>query len=151
MAGDRYRRIRVDAATYRAGETVDALAGSFERMWALAAFDPSSLRDFAHANPSLDADVSGPALLLTGPGCRTVDLRRKLYADLHTASRVIVHAAYFLPSRELGRMLAAVALRGEVRILMPANSDVPVAQLATGTRSGALAVSRSGSSSICRK
>jgi len=39
MAGDRYRRIRVDAATYRAGETVDALAGSFERMWALAAFD----------------------------------------------------------------------------------------------------------------
>ena len=28
-------------------------------------------------------------------------------------------------------MLANVALRGEVRILMPANSDVPVAQLAT--------------------
>ena len=28
-------------------------------------------------------------------------------------------------------MLADVALRGEVRILMPANSDVPVAQLAT--------------------
>jgi hypothetical protein len=58
-------------------------------------------------------------------------LRRQLYADLRTASRVTVHAAYFLPSGELGRMLTNVALRGEVRILMPANSDVPVAQLAT--------------------
>ena len=113
------------------GPTVDALAGSFERMWALAAFDPSSLRDFARTNPRLDRDVSGPALFLTGPGCRTVDLLRQLQADLHTASRVTVHAAYFLPSRELGRMLADVALRGEVRILMPANSDVPVAKLAT--------------------
>ena len=120
-----------DFALELQGPMVDALTGSFERMWALAAFEPSSLRNFARAHPRPDADVSGPALLLTGPGCRTVDLRRQLYADLRTASRVTVHAAYFLPSGELGRMLANVALRGEVRILMPANSDVPVAQLAT--------------------
>jgi len=129
--GDGVTRDWRDVVLELQGPTVDALAGSFERMWALAAFDPSSLRDFARANPRQDRDVSGPALFLTGPGCRTVDLRRQLHADLHTASRVTVHAAYFLPSRELGRMLAEVALRGEVRILMPANSDVPVAQLAT--------------------
>jgi cardiolipin synthase len=44
---------------------------------------------------------------------------------------VDVHAAYFLPSQELGVLLEQVAERGEVRILMPAKSDVPVAQLAT--------------------
>jgi cardiolipin synthase len=120
-----------DIALELQGPTVDALAGSFERMWALAPFDPSSLRHFARANAYLDGDATWPALFLTGPGCRTVDLRRQLHADLHTASRVTVHAAYFLPSRELRRMLSEVALRGEVRILMPANSDVPVAQLAT--------------------
>ena len=107
-----------DIALELQGPTVDALSGSFERMWALAAFDPSSLRDFARANPPPDGDVSAPALLLTGPGSRTADLRRQLHADLHTAFRVTVHAVHFLPSRELGRMLADVALRGKARILI---------------------------------
>jgi cardiolipin synthase len=120
-----------DVALQLQGPVVDALTGSFERMWALAPFDPARLRDFGRAHRRTDGDASAPALLLAGPGCRTVDLRRQLHADLRTASRVTVHAAYFLPSRELGRMLADVALRGDVRILMPANSDVPVAQLAT--------------------
>lgn len=120
-----------DFALELQGPMVDALTASFERMWTLAPFEPSSLRDFARAHPRLDRDASGPALLLAGPGCRTMDLRRQLYSDLRTASRVIVHAAYFLPSRKLGRMLADVALRGEVRILIPASSDVPVAMLAT--------------------
>jgi cardiolipin synthase len=128
--GDGVTRGWRDVALELQGPTVDALAGSFERMWALAAFDASSLRDFVRGNPRLDGGVSGPALLLTGPGCRSAEVRRELYADLRTASRVSVHAAYFLPSQAFGCMLAEVALRGEVRILMPANSDVPVAQLA---------------------
>ena len=43
-----------DVALELQGPMVDALAGSFERMWALAAFDPSSLRDFARTHPRLD-------------------------------------------------------------------------------------------------
>ncbi|MBL0143603.1 MAG: hypothetical protein IPP91_16205 [Betaproteobacteria bacterium] len=120
-----------DFALELRGPVVDALAVSFVRMWALAGFGAIDLREFIRTRPPSNRDPSGPALLLAGPGCRTVDLRRQLYADLRTASRVIVHAAYFLPSRELCRTLADVALRGEVRILMPAKSDVPVAQLAT--------------------
>lgn len=120
-----------DFALELQGPTVDALSASFERMWALAPFEPSGLRAFAAAHRRLARDASEPSLLLAGPGSRTIDLRRHLYGDLRVASRVSVHAAYFLPSRELGRMLADVALRGEVRILIPAKSDVPLARLAT--------------------
>ena len=120
-----------DLALELRGPTVEALTDSFARMWALAAFNPASLRAFARAPPKPESEASRPTLLLAGPGCRTGDLRELLYADLRAASRVTVHAAYFLPSKELGRILADVALRGEVRILMPGSSDVPVAQLAT--------------------
>ena len=120
-----------DLALELRGPLVDALALSFVRMWALARFDPIALRDFARAVPLSDQNASTPALLLAGPGCRTIDLRGQVYADIETASRVDVHAAYFLPSQQLRVALAQAALRGEVRILMPANSDVLVAQLAT--------------------
>jgi len=120
-----------DFALKLQGPLVDALTISFERMWALAPFEPSSLRQFARAASRPCRDPFEPALLLSGPGCRTVDLHRQLYDDLRAASRVAVHAAYFLPSRQLGHVLADVALRCEVRILLPANSDVPVAKLAT--------------------
>ncbi|MGH8746936.1 MAG: phospholipase D-like domain-containing protein, partial [Burkholderiales bacterium] len=101
-------------------------------MWSLAAFGVAELRRFARTRPPSNHDPSRPALLLTGPGWRSVDTRRQLYDDLRTASRVSVHAAYFLPTRKFGRMLADAGSRGEARILMPANSDVPVAQLAAG-------------------
>jgi cardiolipin synthase len=113
------------------GPLVDALAHSFMRMWALARFDPVALSEFARAGARSEQDMATPALLLAGPGCRAADLRRQLHADLKAASRVDVHAAYFLPSQEFGALLKHVAGRGEVRILMPAKSDVPVAQLAT--------------------
>lgn len=129
--GDGVARGWRDLALELHGPMVDALTSSFARMWALAAFEPANLRDFARTRPLPDLDESRPALLLAGPGCRT-ELRHQLYADLRRASRVTVHAAYFLPSRKLGRILADVALRGEVGILMPARSDVPVALLATG-------------------
>ena len=119
-----------DFALELRGPLVEALAGSFVRMWELAAFGVHELRHFARTRPPSNHDFSRPALLLAGPGWRSVDTRRQLYADLRKASRVSVHAAYFLPTRKFGRMLAGAASRGEVRILMPANSDVPVAQLA---------------------
>ncbi len=121
-----------DFALELRGPLVEALAGSFARMWSLAPFGVAELRRFARTRPPSIQDPSRPALLLTGPGWRSVDTRRQLYADLRAASRVSVHAAYFLPTRKFGRMLADAASRGEARILMPANSDVPVAQLAAG-------------------
>lgn len=129
--GDGVSRGWRDLALEVRGPLVDALARSFRRMWALAGFDAAMLREFARGGPRSDQGEVAPALLLAGPGCRTADLRRRLYADLEAAARVDAHAAYFLPSRELRMLLERAALRGEVRILMPARSDVPVAQLAT--------------------
>jgi len=119
-----------DFALELQGPTVDALSRSFERMWALAPFGPSNLRHFALGRSTVTGDTSLPALLLAGPGSGTDELRRQLHDDLRTASNATIHAAYFLPSRELGRLLANVARRGEVRVLLPARSDVALAQLA---------------------
>lgn len=112
------------------GPMVDLLADSLERMWALAPFGPSTLRYFARRQRSMARDASGPMLLLAGPGSRTTDIQQQLHCDLRAATRTIIYAAYFLPSRELSRLLRDVALRGDLRILMPGYSDVPVAQLA---------------------
>lgn len=120
-----------DLALELRGPTVEALTDSFACMWALAAFTPATLHAFTRAPSTPNPGLSRPSLLLTGPGCRSGDLRETLYSDLRAAARVTVHAAYFLPSQKLGRILVDVALHGEVRILMPGRSDVPVAQLAT--------------------
>ena len=138
-----------DFALELQGPIVDALTVSFERMWALAPFEPSGLRAFARAPAPRYHDPSGPALLLTGPGCHAMDFRRQVHGDLRAASRVALHAAYFLPSRELGHLLADVASRCEVRILIPADSDVPGRNSPPGTPYVASTARRSGSSSIC--
>jgi cardiolipin synthase len=112
------------------GPIVEELFASFERMWTLSPFRPSNLRRFAMAPVRAPWNSSRPALLLAGPGSRSVNLQRRLHDDLRTASQASIYAAYFLPSRELRRRLGSVARRGDVRILLTARSDVPLAQLA---------------------
>src|SRR5690606_8645649 len=97
-----------DLALELRGPGACALGESFAQMWALAAFAPANVRAFARACRPSKRDAQARMLLLTGPGCRISELRRRLYADLRVASRVTIHAAYFLPSRGLRRMLADV-------------------------------------------
>ncbi|MCF5093031.1 hypothetical protein GIW57_23000 [Stenotrophomonas sp. PA-6-5C] len=113
------------------GPLVEALYASFERHWTLAPFAPGALRAFARSRPVAGAAAGQPAVLLSGPGCRSAELRRVMHRDLGAATRVDAHAAYFLPSGRIRRLLAAVARRGSVRVLVPASGDVPLAQLAT--------------------
>jgi len=69
--------------------------------------------------------------IVGGPGRPQLLVNRTLRADLKKATRVDVATAYFLPTRGLRRLLRSVARRGQVRVLLSENSDVPVARLAS--------------------
>ncbi len=120
-----------DLAIELHGPLVGDLCASFERQWALASFSPGAWRRFVRDRPRIDNPGDRAALLLAGPGCRSAELRRALHRDIDGASRIDVHAAYFLPSRRLRVALQDAARRGAVRVLVPAHGDVALAQLAT--------------------
>ena len=125
-AGWRDFAVRVD------GPVVDSLAESFARMWDLSAFGRRQLRGFWRTGRRLITAAQGqPELLLSGPGCPTAELRRRLLFDIRAARRILVWAAYFLPSRRIGAALRDAARRGEAEIMLGERSDVPVSRWAS--------------------
>ena len=125
-AGWRDFAVRVD------GPVVDSLAESFARMWDLSAFGRRDFRGFWRKGRRLAVGAQGqPELLLSGPGCPTAELRRRLLFDIRTARRILVWAAYFLPSRRIGAALRDAARRGEAEIMLGERSDVPVSRWAS--------------------
>lgn len=119
-----------DVALQVRGPIVAAIQQSFNRMWALAHFEARAIRTFLRTCPRSAAEPGANQLLLPGPGCHSASLARRLHADLADAREVSAHAPYFLPSRKLRGLLRRVAATGRVRILIAAQSDVPLAQLA---------------------
>jgi cardiolipin synthase len=80
--------VRVD------GPVVDALADSFARMWDLSAFGRREFRRFWRRSPPLVAGADQqPELLLSGPGCPTAELRRRLLFDIRAARRMQVRTS----------------------------------------------------------
>jgi cardiolipin synthase len=71
------------------------------------------------------------SLLLQRPGLRQRGFQQALRADLRHARHIAITAAYFLPTRRLRRSLMAAAHHAQLRLLLPARSDVPVLQVAT--------------------
>ncbi len=125
-AGWRDFAVRVD------GPVVDALAESFARMWDLSAFGRREFRHFWRRAPRLAAGTcEQPELLLSGPGCPTAELRRRLLLDIRAARRIQAWAAYFLPSRRIGAAIRDAARRGEAEIMLGERSDVPVSRWAS--------------------
>ena len=125
-AGWRDFAVRVD------GPVVDALAESFARMWDLSAFGRREFRRFWRRSPPLVAGADQqPELLLSGPGCPTAELRRRLLFDIRAARRMQAWAAYFLPSRRIGAAIRDAARRGEADIMLGERSDVPVSRWAS--------------------
>ncbi|MGB7737691.1 MAG: phosphatidylserine/phosphatidylglycerophosphate/cardiolipin synthase family protein, partial [Steroidobacteraceae bacterium] len=118
--------VRVD------GPVVDTLAESFARMWDLSAFGRREFRDFWRTGRRLAVDAQGePELLLSGPGCPTAELRRRLLFDIRAARRMQAWAAYFLPSRRIGAAIRDAARRGEAEIMLGEGSDVAVSRWAS--------------------
>jgi len=125
-AGWRDFAVRVD------GPVVDTLAESFARMWNLSAFGRRELRGFWRTSRRPAVGAQGqPELLLSGPGCPTAELRRRLLFDIRAARRMQAWAAYFLPSRRIGAAIRDAARRGEVDIMLGERSDVPVSRWAS--------------------
>lgn len=73
-------------------------------------------------------DVS---LLLQRPGLKQRGFQQALRSDLRHAKQVSITAAYFLPTSRLRRALMKAARHTNLRLLLPAHSDVPVLQVAT--------------------
>lgn len=111
------------------GPPVRALEHSFDQLWSLADFHPAR---FARLRPSRARGASGPEplqLLTSGPGLGVNPLKRALLRDLGRAAELRIASAYFLPTWRLRRRLMQAARRGaRVQLLLPAKSDVPLAQ-----------------------
>jgi cardiolipin synthase len=112
------------------GPLAGDLARGFSVLFEAADLARTGLRSLARFLRHQQVDLDSAAAIVGGPGGPQALLKRTLRADLKVARRVDIAAAYFLPSRRLRRLLRRAARRGPVRVLLSANSDVPVARLA---------------------
>ncbi|MFM8470349.1 MAG: phospholipase D-like domain-containing protein [Limisphaerales bacterium] len=131
-AGDGVTRGWCDVGLHIAGPLAAQLAESFDKMFTRAELRHRSfmrvMQTGAHARiAGADGD-----LLMSGPGRGFSTLKRALRLDLKNARNVRIMAAYFLPTWKLRRSLQLVARRGgRVQLMLPGQSDVPLAQLAS--------------------
>jgi cardiolipin synthase A/B len=130
--GDGIERGWRDFAVAIEGPVVGALGASFARMWELAAFGRNEIREF-WAQRQRPATGSGETieLLVSGPGCRTAELRRRLVRDLREARSFFGWTSYFVPSRRVGAAIREAGRRGAARLLLGARSDVPLSRWAS--------------------
>ena len=130
--GDGVKRGWCDVGLHVSGPLAGPLADSFDKMFTRAELRHRAfmrvLRTGAHARLAHpDGD-----LLMSGPGRGFSTLKRALSVDLGNARRVQIMAAYFLPTWKLRRALQRVVRRGgQVQLILPGQSDVPLAQLAS--------------------
>lgn len=131
-AGDGVARGWCDVGLHIAGPLAAQLTESFDKMFTRAELRHRAFMRMmgtgAHARiAGADGD-----LLMSGPGRGFSTLKRALRTDLKHARRVQIMAAYFLPTWKLRRSLQLVARRGgQVQLILPGQSDVPLAQLAS--------------------
>lgn len=99
---------------------------SFETMWRVA-----GRRRGAHARPQTPREGVF-SLLNNAPRFRHRHIYHALLQSITAAkTRVYLSTAYFVPSIRLTRALRKAAMRGvDVRIIVPASSDVPLADVA---------------------
>jgi cardiolipin synthase len=113
------------------GPLAGDLAKGFSALFESSNLEKAQIRTLARFFRRQQIRPDAAAAIVGGPGRPQWLLNRILRADLKTATRVDVAAAYFLPTRGLRRLLRSVARRGRVRVLLSENSDVPVARLAS--------------------
>lgn len=131
-AGDGVHSGWCDLGLALEGEPADALAASFDRMFALAADGPERLARLRRSRERVAAGPEDACLLLSGPGFGHSPLKAALMNDLAKAEEVSLVSPYFLPTWAVRRRLIRLARRGiPVRLLLPGKSDVGLAKLAS--------------------
>ena len=121
-----------DVGLHLAGPLAVELADSFDKMFTRAELRHRSFMRVMRTGAHARITHSDGDLLMSGPGRGFSTLKRALRQDLKQARRVQVMAAYFLPTWKLRGALQAVARRGgQVQLMLPGQSDVPLARLAS--------------------
>jgi cardiolipin synthase len=129
--GDGVERGWRDLGLQIAGPLAQDLGHGFTALFEASMLARRQLRPLARFLHSQRLSLTGASVMVGGPGGRQALLRRALRNDLRSARRVDIAAAYFLPSRQLRRLLRRAAGRGTVRVLLPEKSDVAVSRLAS--------------------
>jgi cardiolipin synthase A/B len=111
------------------GPVVDDCAALFEERWRRAQ------RGGHRVEIDTGAAYSDLRLVSDGPGQHDLIVQAHLDAAEHARQRLWMANAYFLPMRRLERALFRAALKGvDVRIIVPATSDLPVIARAARAR-----------------
>jgi cardiolipin synthase len=112
------------------GPCVRDLAQIFAEDWAFATGEP--LRELPQAPPS-EAGRSVVSIVPSGPDQKRNAIGLVYFSAVAGARRrVWLTSPYFVPDESISRALESAALRGvDVRLLVPAKSDVALAQLAS--------------------
>ncbi len=130
--GDGVTRGWCDVGLHLSGPLAARLAESFDKMFTRAELRHRAFMRLMQTGAHARIDGGDGDLLMSGPGRGFSMLKRALRADLRNARRVQIMAAYFLPTWKMRRALTAVVRRGgRVQIILPSQTDVPMAQWAS--------------------
>ena len=111
------------------GPLAAAVARSFDRLYVLSDFLPRHFARLRRARDSGLIDAPPGQVIFSGPGLGPNPLKRALLRDLGKAGRVRIITPYFLPTWGLRRRLMKIARHGgQVELLLPGTSDVPLAR-----------------------
>jgi cardiolipin synthase A/B len=130
--GDGVARGWCDVGLHLAGPLAARLAESFDKMFTRAELRHRAFMRVMQTGAHARVSHADGELLMSGPGRGFSTLKRALKQDLKDARDVRIMAAYFLPTWKLRRALQTVARRGgRVQLILPGQSDVPLARYAT--------------------
>lgn len=114
------------------GSLVEELAAAFDEMFSIADFKQKRFSRLRRSTHQRMVDSDGASLLLSAPGLHRNPIKKAIIADLKKARKVQIICAYFLPTRKLRREITALARRGgQVQLILPGKSDVPLSQAAS--------------------
>ncbi len=114
------------------GPSAQTLAAVFDQQYGQTDLRPRLLARYQKRRERLMPELNPTLRVLpVSPGRQASCLLDALYEDLPQARRIWACSPYFIPPPKLRRMLGRAARRGaDVRLILPARSDVPLAQLA---------------------
>jgi cardiolipin synthase A/B len=130
-AGDGVARGWRDMGLQIFGAPVVELAASFDELFGKADFRGTHFMRLRKTGARKTRAGAEWEIFFSGPGREFSPAKRALYTDLKNARRVQILAAYFLPTWRIRRDLQRIARRGgQVQLILPGKSDVPLAQIA---------------------
>ncbi len=130
--GDGVERGWMDVGLTIRGPAVSAFVAVFDEQYGRTDRRPAALARFQRRREFRPVDCGAAIQILpVSPGRSTSSLLRALYTDLPRAERIWLSSPYFLPPPKFRLLLRRAARRGaDVRLILPAKSDIALSQFA---------------------